>query len=275
MTLTLGAMLATPVFWYGLLLKMAMTAGIVVAASVIVERSGPFIGALIAALPTAGGAAMIILAYEHSPQFISDSTIGSLIANAACAVFALAYAWLAQTRPLAVSLGGALAVWLAIVLASQLYPWTITSAVVLNAVIYPLTIWAGTHFRNEGARRKVQLTARDLAWRAGVVTLVVIAVTLASHSIGSVLSGAFAFFPVAMSSFFIILHTRLGGRAAASVAAHVQAPLVGLGLGFAAVHFLAVPVGVWWSYLIALGIGIGWNGMLWALRNLRRPVSAS
>ena len=58
---------------FGLLLKIAMTASIVVAASVVVERSGPFIGSLIAALPTAGGAAMIILALEHSPEFISRS----------------------------------------------------------------------------------------------------------------------------------------------------------------------------------------------------------
>ena len=54
----------------GSLLKIAMTASIVVAASVVVERSGPFIGSLIAALPTAGGAAMIILALEHPPEFI-------------------------------------------------------------------------------------------------------------------------------------------------------------------------------------------------------------
>ena len=46
-----------PLFWYGLILKMTMTAAIVVAASVAVERSGPFIGALIATLPTAAGAA--------------------------------------------------------------------------------------------------------------------------------------------------------------------------------------------------------------------------
>jgi hypothetical protein len=44
-------------FGYELALKMAMTAAIVVVASVAVERSGPFIGALIAALPTAAGAA--------------------------------------------------------------------------------------------------------------------------------------------------------------------------------------------------------------------------
>ena len=45
-----------------LLFKILMTASIVVAASVVVERSGPFIGSLIASLPTAGGAALIILA---------------------------------------------------------------------------------------------------------------------------------------------------------------------------------------------------------------------
>lgn len=45
----------------GLLLKIAMTAGIVVAASVVVERTGPFIGALIASLPTAGGARSLFL----------------------------------------------------------------------------------------------------------------------------------------------------------------------------------------------------------------------
>ena len=91
-----------------------MTATIVVAASVVVERSGPFIGSLIAALPTAGGAALIILAIEHPPDFIAASAVGSLIANAVCAVFALTYAALAQTRSLAVSLGGAFAVWLTV-----------------------------------------------------------------------------------------------------------------------------------------------------------------
>jgi hypothetical protein len=46
---------------------MALTAAIVVTASIAVERNGPFIGALIATLPTAAGAAYIILALEHPP----------------------------------------------------------------------------------------------------------------------------------------------------------------------------------------------------------------
>jgi uncharacterized membrane protein (GlpM family) len=256
-------------FIAALLLKIVMTAGIVVAASVVVERSGPFIGALIASLPTAGGAALIILAWEHPPQFIADGVIGSLVANAACALFALTYAALAQRNSLPLSLGGAFLVWLGAVFLARLFDWSAAGAVLLNAVIYPIAIYAGSRFRVTGAIKRVSLSVTDLAWRAGVVTLCVIVVTAASSSIGSYFSGVFAFFPVAMGSFFIILQPRIGGPAAASVAAHVQAPLIGLGLGLLAVHVLAVPLGVWWSYAIGLSVGIGWNLLLWLARQRR------
>src|SRR5438067_8186244 len=71
-------------FWYELALKMALTAAIVVAASVAVERSGPFVGALIAALPTAAGAAYVILGFEHPASFVAASAIGSLAAQCSC-----------------------------------------------------------------------------------------------------------------------------------------------------------------------------------------------
>ncbi len=256
----------------GLLLKIAMTATIVVAASLVVERSGPFIGSLIAALPTAGGAAMIILAIEHPPAFVAQSAVGSIVSNAVCAVFALTYAALAQRRSLPVSLSGAVLVWFACAALTRLGDWTAGTAVLLNVVIYPLTILAGTRFRADtSAKVRVHLSARDLAWRAGIVTVCVIVVTAASAAIGSFASGLFAFFPVAMGSYFVILHPRIGGQATASVAAHVQAPLIGLGLSLLAVHYLAEPVGVWWSYAIGLSIGIGWNALLWGLRNWRTP----
>ena len=75
-----------------LLLKIVMTASIVVGASVVVERSGPFVGSLIAALPTAGGAAMIILAIEHPPAFIAQSAVGSMLANAVLGLVGFAFA---------------------------------------------------------------------------------------------------------------------------------------------------------------------------------------
>ena len=250
----------------GLLLKIAVTATIVVAASVVVERSGPFVGALIASLPTAGGAAMIILAIEHPPAFIAASAVGSMVSNAMVAIFALTYATLAQRRSLAVSLGLAFLVWFSCAALSRLVDWSAAGAVLLNAVVYPVAIFAGRHFRAEGAVKRVELSGADLAWRAAVVTLCVIVVTAASSSIGSYASGLFAFFPVAMGSFFVILHPRIGGPAAASVAAHVLTPLIGLGLSLLVVHLLAEPIGVWWSYAVGLSVGIGWNALLWGLR---------
>jgi len=257
-------------FMFGLLLKIAMTASIVVAASIVVERSGPFIGSLIASLPTAGGAAMIILALEHPPDFIAKAAVGSVVANAIVAIFALSYALLAQRRSLLISLGFAYAVWLACVALSRLVDWNATSAVLLDGVVFPLTIFAGRQFRSEGVIRRVKFGAADLVWRAAVVTVCVIIVTTASDSIGSYFSGLFAFFPVAMGSFFVILHPRIGGPASASVAAHVQAPLIGLGLSLLAVHLLAETVGVWWSYAIGLGIGLCWNALLWVGRHWRQ-----
>ncbi len=257
-------------FLTGLLLKIVMTAGIVVAASIVVERSGPFIGSLIASLPTAGGAAMIILAWEHPPDFIAQSAVGSMVSNAVVAVFALSYAILAQRNNLLVSLGGAYVVWFFAAYLTRFVDWSAASAALLNTIVFPLAILAGSRFRITGAIKRVRLTARDLAWRAAVVTLCVLVVTAASYSIGSFLSGLFAFFPVAMGSFFVILHPRIGGPAAASVAAHVQAPLVGLGLSLMAVHLLAQPLGVWWSYAIGLGIGLAWNALLWLARQWRK-----
>src|SRR6266851_9418128 len=117
-------MSADPYFWYGLVLKMAMTATIVVTASVAAERTGPFVAAMIAALPTAAGAAYTILALEHPPSFIAASAIGSVAINAAVAIFAATYALLAQRHGLFVSLGGAGVLWLGIAAALRMVDWT-------------------------------------------------------------------------------------------------------------------------------------------------------
>ncbi len=88
------------------LLKMAMTAAVVVVTSVVVERSGPLVGALIAALPTAAGAAYIILAIEHPSAFIAASAVGSVAGDArSFGIYARPISCLAQRRGCFVSLG--------------------------------------------------------------------------------------------------------------------------------------------------------------------------
>jgi hypothetical protein len=255
-------------FLLELALMMTATAAIVVAASVVAERSGPFIGAMVAALPTAAGAAYVILAIEHPPSFIAGSAIGSVAANAAVVIFSFAYAVLAQRRGVMASLDGALLIWLACAALLRTIDWTVPSVLVLSAVVFAILIPAGARYRTETSI-KVKTRASDIAWRALAVAVCVVVVTAASHSIGSFASGIFAVFPVVISSVLVIIQLRLGGPAAASVAAHVGEPLIGLSLGFLAVHYLAEPAGVWWAFAAGVAVCFAWSGVLWLVRQRR------
>jgi uncharacterized membrane protein (GlpM family) len=172
-------------FWYGLALKMAMTAIVVVITSVAVERSGPFIGSLIAALPTAAGAAYVILAIEHPPSFIAASAIGSAATSAAVSIFSLAYAILAQRRGLLMSVGVSLAIWFAVAAVLRMVDWTPLGAVALNAVVFAITIPLSWRYRDAGPLRKFLRTPFDIPLRALAAAVVVAVVTTASYSIGS------------------------------------------------------------------------------------------
>jgi hypothetical protein len=53
--------------------RMAITAAFVVTASVITERSGPVIGALVATLPISAGPSYVFLALDHDADFIAEA----------------------------------------------------------------------------------------------------------------------------------------------------------------------------------------------------------
>jgi len=252
-------------FWYGLALKMAMTAAMVVTASVAAERSGPFVGALIAVLPTAAGAAYIILAIEHPASFIAASAVGSVAIGAAVSVFCATYTNLAQRRGLIVSLGAALLLWFAVAAVLRTVDWTPATAVALNAVVFAVAIPLTRRYRTTGLPAQTKRTVFDIPLRALAVAIVVAIVTTASFRIGSFASGMFAVFPIVLGSFVATMHPRVGGKPVASVLAHAQAPLIGLSLGFLALHYLAEPLGSWWAMLAALVVSVVWNCALWAI----------
>src|SRR5438067_4931624 len=95
-------------------LRMAITAGFVVSASVIAERSGPVIGALVATLPISAGPSYVFLALDHDAAFIAQGALASLPINAATVFLGLTYVVLAQRHSALVSCGAAVAVWVAL-----------------------------------------------------------------------------------------------------------------------------------------------------------------
>ena len=254
-------------FWLELALKMALTATVVVITSIVVERAGPFVGALIAALPTAAGAAYVILAIEHPPAFIAASAVGSHATGAAVSIFAAVYAALAQRHGLVVSLGVALAAWFAVTAVLRLLVFTPLGAVALNATVFAVTIPLSWRYRISGPPKQFLRTAFDIPLRALAAAIVVATVTTASYSIGSFASGMFALFPIIFCSSIVILHPRVGGKATASMVAYAQVAFIGLALSFLSVHYLAEPLGSWWALAIGLSIAVGWSGLLFLIRS--------
>jgi len=263
-------MSAELLFWYGLAVKMAMTAAVVVVTSVVVERSGAFLGALVASLPTAAGAAYIILAAEHPPSFIAAGAVGSVASVATVSVFCATYTLMAQRRGLIASLGSAVLAWFAAASALRLTDWTPLTAVALNVAVFAVMIPLSSRYRAVGPPAKFLRTRLDIPLRALAAAIVVVVVTTASSSIGSFASGVFALFPIILGSSIVVLHPRIGGGATASMTAHAQVALIGLVLGLLAVHFVAEPLGAWAALAIGLAVCVAWSGVLWFARTRRR-----
>ena len=145
-------------------------------------------------------------------------------------------------------------VWFAIVAALRTVDWTPLGAVAINVAAFAITIPLSWRYRTSGGPVKFVRTPFDIPLRALTAGIVVAVVTTASSSIGSFASGMFALFPIILGSSIVIMHPRIGGKTTASMLAHAQLPLAGLGFGFLAVHYLVAPLGVWLALVVGLAV---------------------
>ncbi len=248
-----------------LFVKMAVTAGFVVTATVAAERLGPLVGGLVATLPLGAGPVYVFLALDHGAAFIGQSAVGSLAINNVNVIFALCYALLAQTRPLSVSLPLALVLWFALAWGVHLVHWSVLSAGLVNVAVFAICIALARPLRHVRIP-PVRTYWYDLALRALMVaTLVGITVTL-SFRIGPGGSGILAVFPIILISVILILHRRAGGRPTAAVMANAVLGLIGFASACVVLHFTAVPLGATIGLSLALATSVGWSLAVLTLR---------
>ena len=240
-----------------LIVKMAVTAGFVLAATVTAERAGPLVGGLVSTLPIGAGPVYVFLALDHDAHFIAQSAVASLTINAANGIFALVYAQLAQKRSLAVSLPSAFLVWLVLALAIYSIHWSFGAATAANVLVLSLCVWLARPLRHV---RMPAFHARwyELAMRAGLVAILVGVTVTFSFQLGPGGSGFLAVIPVALFSVMFILHSRVGGKPAAAVLANAPLGLMGFGLVCAVLHVTAEPFGTAIGLTLALATSIGW-----------------
>lgn len=248
-----------------LVVKMAITAGFVLSATVIAERAGPLVGGLVATLPLGAGPVYVFLALDHGAPFIAQGAISSLAINTVNVVFALTYAVLAQKRSLAVSLSVAMLTWFVLAWTIHQIPWSFTGAVLLNIVVMGACIVVARPLRHVPIPR-VKARWYDLVLRAALVALLVGLTVTLSFRIGPGGSGIMAVFPIILISVMFILHRRVGGKPTAAVLANAVIGLVGFALACIVLHLTAVPFGAFLGLALALSTSIGWGLLVFGLR---------
>jgi hypothetical protein len=256
-----------PDFWLALLVRVGASALVVVAATVVAEAAGPFLGALLVSLPLAGGAAYVMLALQNDAVFVAASALTSLAVNAASFVFLAAMALLARRVRWWLALGGALAVWFAAALAIRLVPWNVAGAILLNMGSLGASVWATRSVPREaisgavGRRRWYELPIRAI-----MVGLVIGTVVSVSRLLGPATTGMAAVFPVVFTSFALVVLPRLGGDVGAAIMASAVRAMPGFALALLVVHLAAEPLGVGIALPAALLASLAWSALLMVRR---------
>lgn len=257
--------------WIGILVKMAVAAGFVVAATVAAERAGAFIGALIVTLPVSTGPAYVFVAFDHDDEFVALAAMASVINNVPTLLYTLSYVFLAQKFSSGVSVTIGLIVWLILTMLLNIVHWGLVPAIALNLTCALVAYRIAFRFRKVEIER-MPLRWPELALRASIGSLVIAAVVTLSFSIGPEKTGILASFPATFTSTMFILHRRVGGPAAAAVMAHSLIGLLGFGFSMAVLYLTAEALGAPLGLTLALAFSVSWNATLLLLRD-RRPYS--
>lgn len=252
-------------FWLALALKMAVTAGFVVAASMVAEKSGPAVGSMIATLPIAAAPSYVFLALDHDAAFIANSALGSLSANAVTGIFSLTYVVMAQRRQTAPSLAAALAVWFALAFGLSSVAWTIASVIGFNVLVFAVCIPLAMSYCHVPMPR-VGRRWYDLPLRAGMVACLVAVVVGTSATVGPSVTGLLAVFPIVLTSLILIFQPRIGGPATAALMANTLWGLAGFSTALVVLYLATKAFGIWIAYGLSLATSMIWNFAVWAIR---------
>lgn len=255
-------------FWLALGLKLVLTAAIVVSASVVVERCGPLIGALVVTLPVTVWPAYVFLSLDHDAAYVAATAQSGLAVNAVSAGFMLVYLVLAQRRGIVASLLAAVSCWIVLAWLVLSVNWSLAAAASLNLAAYSASLWASRRFREVEVKRGARLWY-ELPLRTALVCALMGAVLGASYWAGPGATGMLAVYPISTTCTMLILHTRIGGRASAAVIANGLWGLLGIGGGLLALALAIRPLGSVVALALALAVPVGWNLSVWAARRRR------
>ncbi len=255
---------------FSLIIKLVATGLLVLSATVLAERFGAFVGAIIASMPLSAGPAYLFLALEHGSAFIAKSSLTSLSVHAMTPILLIICAGLVRRFGIAVALGVALAVWFGGAILVTRAGLSFEAAVWLNVAVFAVTMPLSWPLRLEVDAKRARRGLIDVVLRIGAVAAIVGAAVIAGRVFGPKAAGLMALVPVIWISVAVILAARAGPDMCQSVLANGVPAMIGFAIAFVAMHLTVSSFGWPVALSLALAIAVGWNLLLTTFRPMSK-----
>ena len=199
-----------------LLSKIVLSAGFTLGGTAAVERLGPRVGGLVAAVPQLAVVSLIFFAIEQGLGFAAESAFWTI--PGMCATLSVFLGYLVGTelvpapRPASIATGIALGTLCFVISATLLsfMPITRWSVLPLAAVACFGTTWIVRKLPDTATLRRVTASPGLLAVRAMTSVVTVLTVTGLAHLLGPKWSGLLVGYPVNSLPVMVILHSHYG-----------------------------------------------------------------
>lgn len=218
--------------------KLALTAGIVILVTRLVEIAGPLAAGIAVGLPIVIGPGYFFLMLEQPPDFVATAAEASLGGLVGILAYLLAAGYAApRTGPAGTLAAGALA-WAAVGGSLAL----LHSPPAVSLAVFALLFLLGGRLRSghEDLPRPpaLRMTPAILVGRALPAGLLVALTTAMASTAGGRTAGFLLSYPVAVTVTCWVVHRSYGGRLAAATMAAAQSGILGL-VGFLGIIALA------------------------------------
>lgn len=251
------------------LVKLVLTAGVVVLVTRLVETAGPLAAGIAVGLPIVIGPGYFFLLLEQPPDFATTAAEASISGLAGILAYLIASGFVApRAGPTAAVAAGSLA-W--VVIGGTLA--LLHAPPLLSLAVFALLFALGGRLRSghDGLERPpaMRMTAAMLAGRALPAGLLVALTTAVASATGGWTAGFLLSFPIAVTVTCWVVHRTHGGRLAAATMAAAQSGILGL-VGFLGVLVLGIeelgPMPAFALALVAsllpgLWLALGRNGL--------------
>ncbi|MDX6750146.1 hypothetical protein SH611_10050 (plasmid) [Geminicoccaceae bacterium 1502E] len=255
-------------FVFGLLVRTAATAGVVILVALVVARSGPRIGGIAVGLPIVLAPGFFFLGIEQPPAFVAEAAIAVLYTLAASLAFTAAYLLAAARLGPFASLGVAAATWLGVGLALAQAPRALAPALLVYGLALAAALALARVLRLPPAVAASRPGPGALALRGLAAGLLVALATTAGASLGPTASGLLIGYPVGITIVSLTLYQLHGAALARATVAAAQPGMMSLAAFAATTAAAAVPLGAAAAWSLALLASLAASGLMLTLARL-------